>query len=315
MVELRKDYILDKWVYIATERGKRPKEFKQKLEKEKKGVCFFCPGSENLTPPEIGRLGKEKWQLRWFPNKFPAVKMEGDPTVRTDNNFFTYASGYGKHEVLVETPDHEKQLWDLPKERIKEVFQVYNERIEALSKMDGINYVLIFKNHGKNAGTSLIHSHTQISAIGIVPEKIQGKIDAVKRYDRCPYCDIINIEKVSDRKCFENDSVVAFTPYASRFNFEVWVFPKRHIKSLADFNDKEMDDLADVMKKVIDRLKELNISYNYYLQYAPKGDDLHLHIEITPRLATWAGFEFASDAIINSVTPENAAKFYRGEEE
>lgn len=314
-MELRKDYILDKWVYLATDRGKRPREFKQKEVKEKKKICFFCPGNENLTPPEIGRIGSKKWELRWFPNKFPAVKIEGDPYIQTRNKFFTFSAGYGKHEVLVETNDHEKQLWDLPKERVKQVFEIYNQRIKDLSSLEGIKYVIVFKNHGRAAGTSLVHSHTQIAAVGIVPQKIIEKVEAVKAYDHCPYCDIINVEKGSDRRCFENETMVAFTPYASQFNFEIWVFPKRHVKGLSELKDNEFSDLADVMQKILVKLKGLNVSYNYYLQYAPGKDDLHFHIEVIPRIANWAGFEFCSDAIINSVLPEKAAKFYRGEEE
>jgi UDPglucose--hexose-1-phosphate uridylyltransferase len=314
-MELRKDYILDRWVYLATDRAKRPKEFKHKVVKGKKGVCFFCPGNENLTPPEIGRIGGKKWELRWFPNKFPAVKLDGEYNIRTDNNYFTFSAGYGKHEVLAETNDHNKQLWDLPEERIKKIFQVYCGRIDALQEIEGIKYVLVFKNHGKEAGTSLIHSHTQIAGINIVPEIIKAKVEASKKFESCPYCDIINIEKESYRRCFENDTIVAFTPYAPRFNFEIWVLPKRHVKSVCELEDNELDDLADIMHKILSKLKSLNVSYNYYLQYAPKGSDLHFHIEVTPRIANWAGFEFSSDAIINSVTPEDAAKFYRGETE
>ena len=72
-----------------------------------------------------------------------------------------------------------------------------------------------------------------------------------------------------------------------------------------------MLDLAAILKKVLKKLKELNLSYNFYIHYSPKKENLHLHIEVTPRIATWAGFEFSTDITINSVMPEEAAKFYR----
>lgn len=61
---LRKDYILERWVYYATERKKRPMEFRKGSYITEEKTCFFCPGNENLTPPEIGRLEyKNIWKI------------------------------------------------------------------------------------------------------------------------------------------------------------------------------------------------------------------------------------------------------------
>ncbi|MCK5283277.1 MAG: DUF4921 family protein, partial [Nanoarchaeota archaeon] len=162
-------------------------------------------------------------------------------------------------------------------------------------------------------GTSLIHSHTQIASLNFIPKAIREECSAYKIKSECPYCRIIEIEKSSHRRCFENDNFVAFTPYASRFNYEIWVFSKRHLRTMQEFKDKDYDDLADIMKKVLAKLKEMNTSFNYYIHYSPPEDNLHFHIEITPRLATWAGFEFSTETVINSITPEDSARFYRGE--
>lgn len=316
-MELRKDYILDRWVFLATERKKRPQEFKRKTIKEEVKTCFFCPGNEHLTPPEIGRIEENgKWMIRWFPNKFPAVRQEGDPNIRTENDFFTFSSAYGKHEVIAECPEHDNQLWDLSKEHIKQILYVYKERINELSKEDNIKYVIIFKNHGRDAGTSLVHSHTQVVSVNKVPQLVNDEVNACKRYEGkgCPYCRIIDIEKSSDRRCFENNTFAAFAPYASRFNFEVWVFPKRHVKDINEFSDEEFSDLADILRNILIKLKEINAPYNFFIHYAPEGKDLHFHIEVVSRFAVWAGFEFSSDDIINSVSPEDAARFYRSEE-
>lgn len=312
-MELRKDYILDRWVIISSVRGKRPHEFKKKWETEKVDVCFFCPGNEGMTPAEIGRIaGKGKsWKFRWFPNKFPAVEKEGQAEIRTDNTFYTFSNSYGVHEIIVETPDHDKQLWDLKAEDIKEVLKIYSQRITALSKEPGIKYVAVFKNHGKEAGTSIVHSHTQIIAINHVPKAVRDEVEASKGNGGCAYCKIIESEKGSHRRCFENDMFVAFTPYASRFNYEIWVFPKKHVKSTVDMDDRMLGQLAEIMAKILAKLKDLGCSFNYYLHYAPEGEDLHFHIEFAPRIANWAGFEFNTGTIINSVPPEDAAKFYR----
>jgi len=311
-MELRKDYILNRHVIISSNRGKRPREFKIPEEKVKKGICFFCPGNEKLTPPEIGRIGGKNWKLRWFPNKFAAVSQEGNPNFETHNDYFTFASAYGHHEVIVETNNHKKQLWDLTKPQIKMVLDTYIDRIKDLSQKENISYVCVFKNHGKEGGTSLLHSHSQVIAYNKWPNLVKEKIEAVNKYDHCRYCDILNIEKDSDRKCFENNSFVAFAPYASRFHFEIWVMPKDHIKNITELGEDRLTDLAEILKLILKKLKALNSPYNLELFYSPEEADLHFHIEITPRLATWAGFELLTGEIINSLSPEEAAKYYRG---
>lgn len=317
-MELRKDYVLDRWVYIAAERSKRKREFRPAeaaAKEEDSKSCFFCPGNERSTPPEKGRIEEDgRWIIRWFSNKFPAVEQKGNCTAKTENTFFTFSDAWGEHEVIVETDDHNKQMWDLDTGHIKKILQVYNQRILELEKIEGIAYVDLFKNHGPDAGTSLVHSHTQIMALSKIPKLVRRKVTALKKFgEECPYCAVIGIEKDSDRRCFENNTFVAFCPYASLFNYEIAVFPKRHVKRLDKLTDDEFLDFADILKKVLEKLKELNPSYNFYLHYSPDESDLHMHLEICPRIAKWGGFELSSQYIINSVSPEEAAKFYRGE--
>jgi UDPglucose--hexose-1-phosphate uridylyltransferase len=310
--ELRKDYILDRYVIIATERAKRPHQFQQKKDAFDEKIDYFAPGNEGLTPPEIMRWpAGGDWQIRVFPNKFAAVQPKGKSDISTDNGFFTYSDSYGNHEVIVETPDAEESLADVPKERIAQLFRIFRQRIEANQDDPKVRYVSVFKNNGKDAGTSIKHSHCQLVSYNLVPEVIWQKERAVKKYASCPYCSIMEIEKGSLRRCFENDDFISFTPYASRFPLEIWVFPRRHIISLSQFTEQEFESLGDMMKKILLRLKELNADYNFFLQYGI--EDMHFHIEICPRLATWAGFELSTGTIINTMTPEDAASFYRGE--
>jgi UDPglucose--hexose-1-phosphate uridylyltransferase len=312
MGELRKDYILDRWVVYSVGRGARPHEFQESHVIVPEKTCFFCPGNEELTPAEIGRVGtKDKWQIRWFSNKFPALEPKEPAEPRTDNKFYTFANNYGYHEIITETPEHSKQLSELSVKEIKDVLEVYRSRIEELSKKPNIKYVNVIKNHGYHAGTSLVHSHSQVFATAVVPPAVREKISAVRKFVSCPYCAVVEAEKNSERKCFENSDWLAFCPYASRYNYEIWVFPKKHIRNLGEV--KDLMPLAEIMQKVLSRLGKSNISYNYYVTYSPSGEDLHFHIEIMPQIAIYGGFERGSGAIINSVLPECAAEFYRGE--
>ncbi len=308
---IRKDYILNRWVYYAISRKKRPQEFKKFVVKEENKICFFCLGNEHLTPPEIGRIEyKGSWKMRWFLNKFPAVDKKENFKIKP-KKFFSEGSSYGVHEIIVETNHHKSQLADLPLRDFEELLEVYKVRIKELSKLKGIKYVDIFKNHGKDAGTSLLHSHSQVMALIQVPHLIIEEVNAVKKYKKCPYCEIIKFESKSKRKVFETKNVLAFAPFASRFNYEAWIFPKQHKKTIEELNEQEIEDISSAMKKILFKLKKVNASYNFYLHYSPDKANLHFHIEITPRIATWGGFELSTDFIINSVLPEDAARFYR----
>lgn len=308
---IRKDYILDRFVYYAVSRKERPQEFKKLVVKDEGKVCYFCPGNEKLTPPEIGRVEyKGSWKMRWFLNKFPAVEKKGKAVIR-QKKFFSEGDSYGAHEIIVETPHHKSQLADLPATDIKELLEVCKVRVRELSKLKGIKYVDIFKNHGKDAGTSLLHSHSQVMALTQVPALVSEEAAAVGKCRRCPYCEIIKIEAKSKRKIFETKNVAALAPFASRFNYEAWIFPKQHKKTLEELNDEELRDFAIAIKKILSKLKKLNASYNFYVHYSPQKENLHFHIEITPRIATWGGFELSTNFTINSVLPEDAARFYR----
>lgn len=316
IMELRRDYLLERYVIIATERAKRPHQFKREEDKNHAPgeKCFFCPGNEETTPQEISRREDESgWYLRVIPNKFPAVDKGEKTKLETHNKFFTFADAVGYHEILIETPNHSEQLWDFDEKRLFEVLDVYKERLIELKKRENVKYVSIFKNHGKEGGASIFHSHTQIIAYNLLPPTIQEKEKAVGEGEKdCPYCKIIDIEKNSHRAVFEDDSAVCFTPYASRFPFEAWILPKRHVIKLDDLSSKELESLSKGLLVVLKKLRELNAPYNFYIQLGIKN--LHLHIEVTPRLSNWAGFEFATGTVINSVPPERAALFYRGKD-
>lgn len=291
MNELRKDYILNRWVIIAKSRGKRPQHFVQKPGKVKEKVCFFCPGNEDTTPPEIARVEeKGRWIIRTFPNKFPATEW---------------------HEVIVETPKHNEDLGDLEVEHIVKVLKMYSERKQAIEKNSRVKYVSIFKNSGEMGGASLPHSHTQLIGLTMVPPLIKKELEA-SRGD-CPFCRIWRDEVKGSRLVYEDRYTAAFAPFASRFPFEAWVMPKRHIKSLSEMKRAGMNSFAKALKGILSALNSsLNYPpYNLVIHYAPEGKDLHLHLELLPRLSRFAGFEFGTEIVINTMPPEVAAEHYR----
>jgi UDPglucose--hexose-1-phosphate uridylyltransferase len=315
MNELRKDYLLDRWVIIASERAKRPKDFKLQKAEQPVGVCYFCPGNESMTPPEIGRRALDGgWTMRWFPNKFPATTMQSG---EVSSGLLTSKAASGRHEIIVETPRHEQEFEDLGVDEITSVFDVCMERMGELKKVSGVKYVLVFKNRGRDAGASLAHSHFQVIALSEIPSLVSRESEASQDYRKkhggCVICDVLRLEEPSGRKIYADQHVLAFTPFASRFPFEVWIAPKRHVTSLDEFSPEEKQSFAGALKKTLLALDKMidKPPYNFYLHVSPAESDLHVHLELCPKLSIQAGFELGSDMFINVVPPEEAAQYYK----
>ncbi len=310
MNEVRRDYLLDRRVIVAENRGSRPHDFIQAPPPLKEGKaartsCVFCPGKERLTPPETGRIGAKGsgWLVRSFYNKFPAVSS-------------AFPKAQGSHEVIVETPHHHLQMSQLPVPQIARALQLCATRQRELESGRRTRYVLIFKNQGAPAGTSLMHSHMQLIATPDAPPLLSRELEAFARAKRrggCPFCRALKAEEGGPRLVAKDRHFIAFAPFASRSAFEVWLVPRRHVRSLAMLDAAELRSLAGMLKRILSRLDSLfkYPSFNYYLHSAPAGEDFHFHIELLPRLTVWAGFELGSETYINPVSPEKAAAALR----
>ena len=329
MSELRKDPVTSRWVIISQERGKRPLQDEKPVQKEDSKSCPFCEGNEKLTPGEIyvvGKIGRHKnstgWNVRVIPNKFPALRVEGELHAHGEN-MYDKMNGIGAHEVIIESPEHTKNGVLLPVEQYKNILLTYAERINDLKNDLRIEYILVFKNHGASAGATLNHPHSQLIATPIVPKKVLEELSGAKKYfefkGRCVFCDMISTELESaSRVVYENDNFIAFCPFASRFPFEVWILPKLHDSVYENINEKEASELAKALRTVLGKLNEAlsNPDYNYILHNWPhKNNDgnsaFHWHIEIIPKLTKVAGFEWGSGFYINPTSPEDAAKYLR----
>ncbi len=337
MPELRKDPVLGRWVIIAKERAKRPNDFKKGYEGPAEGECPFCEGKEHLTPHEIYAVrsaGYKKdgprWEVRVIPSKAPFLKIEGELDRRADG-IYDIMNGIGAHEIVIETPEHIANIADLSQDQITKILQTYIERINDLEKDKRFNYVLVFKNHGWLSGGGRVkHSKSQIIALPVNPKRVKEELVGANRYfeyhERCIFCDIVKQELASkERLVLDIDGFVAITPFASRFPFEMWILPKEHNCDFAKCNKDNLPHLADVLKKVLTKLKVgLNDPpYNFVIHTAPFkkpkpgywktiNEDYHWHIEIIPRLTKVAGFEWGTGFYICPVPPENAAEFLRG---
>ncbi|MFH1715632.1 MAG: galactose-1-phosphate uridylyltransferase [Elusimicrobiota bacterium] len=330
MSELRKDPVIGRWVIISAHRGKRPFDFK--VEKEQVSDisnCPFCMGNEHMTPPEIiafrekdSKKNGPGWWLRVFSNKYPALQVEGKAE-RTFEGMYEKINGIGAHEVIVETPNHKETIGQMPQKQVEDILWAYKERILDLKNDSRLEYILIFKNHGRSAGASLSHPHSQLIATPTLPKRVKEEMNGAEEYfnknnSQCVFCDIVNQELEKPKRLVrENKSFIAICPYASRFPFEVWILPKAHEAHFCAIEKNQIADLAEIMKDVLKRLEVVleSPSYNYMIHNSPLNTGqipfYHWHIEIIPKLTSVAGFEWGTGFYINPTPPEEAAKFLR----
>ncbi|MFA6306495.1 MAG: galactose-1-phosphate uridylyltransferase [Patescibacteria group bacterium] len=299
--EIRKDYLLDKYVIITPGRAKRPRDIREQTIISRVSDCPFCP--EKIDKKNIvDEINGPEGRILSVKNIFPAVTL--------DNK-----KAYGAQEVVIETPDHEKELHDLSEAQIEQLLRMYAKRTAALCNIKNIEYVLCFKNQGSKAGASIVHAHSQIFATDIMPSEIKEELKLSHEYQlnhkTCPYCDVIKKEMKSPRKIYEDKYIAAFAPYASQYHYESWIFTKRHLDNITKLNDGEFKSFAKSLKKILIKLSELDLSFNYFLHQSVSEKEQHFYLKIQPRDSVWAGIELGSGLIINSVEPEEAAEFFR----
>lgn len=335
--ELRKDYLLDRWVVIATARGRRPTDFAKELRQETKSAkCPMCPGNEHMTPPaelvylksRAGiRIAKDKdssrhknWLIRVVPNLYPAFCPPQGKILPKKTVNLNLIPAVGHHEVLIESPIHDEHPANARISQLTYVINGYIHRLRQLSAKSYVKYVSIFRNHGLEAGASLSHAHSQIIAAPLVPKNVQKEMDAARRFWRkkrkCVFCDIIENEISGPRFVLENSKFVVFAPFASVNPMEFWIFPKNHEISLLTMGENEAKTFAETLKESLSRLKGLvndpPYNYGFHLTTDKEASDYyHWHLEVYPKLATWAGFEKSTGVYINTMTPEAAAESLR----
>jgi UDPglucose--hexose-1-phosphate uridylyltransferase len=305
--EIRKDYIQEKYVILAPRRdlSKRPHDTEKPVcvnEPEKKRVSVFTPSALRKEKSLLTIGPEAKWKIKVVANKFPAV----DPS---------FPKAYGHQEVVVETPDPLPELEDLSVAHISALLEAYADRTREISNDKRIEYILIFKNNGGRAGASLQHAHSQIFATEFLPPHLYDKSKRTHAYriskGRCVYCDVIKKEKNGPRKIYLDEHIIAFCPYASMFNYETWIMPRRHLDNITDLNKNERLSWAKILKKILKKIGKLDLPYNFYFHQVVNDIDQHLYMKVIPRGSVWAGVEIGSGIVINPITPEEAAGYYR----
>jgi len=326
MPELRLNLIAREWVIIAKESAKSPRDFQ--LTRDRKPLpeyhesCPFCPGNEQKTPDEIMKISEDgKWLVRVIPNKYAALSPEGE-RIRSNEGLKHLVTGVGQHEVIIESPVHNTPTALFAVGNIVNIIWAYRERFAALYKNPAVKHVILFKNQGERAGTTILHPHSQIIGIPVIPFQIRERITEARRYfdhtGECLMCASLRDEIADGRRIIVNtDHFVTFIPYAALSPFHTWIFPKRHSGSFGDIRDDEIGDFAFHIKTLLSKLYFglENPDFNYVIRSESLSESeseySHWYMSVVPRLTRASGFELGSGMYTNQSIPEEIADFMK----
>jgi UDPglucose--hexose-1-phosphate uridylyltransferase len=335
MPQLRRNPITGHWVIMAEKRGGRPQEVEVQQIIRPSSNCPFCEGQESRTPNEVLALRKSDstvdgpgWQVRVVPNKYPALEEIEDvsageaESAQALNQALNTGPGLGIHEIIIESPRHLASLTELDDAEVAGVLKIYRRRLATLRQGGKFRRALIFKNGGPTAGATLTHLHSQLMAFELAEPALLDRLSHFEshhhRFGCCPLCQAIDeLTTGSPRLVAGTENFLAFCPYASRFAYEVWLVPRRHVAHFDSIDPQSLPELAGLFRTVLVKLERIVKlpSYNYLVHTSPfdidPSDHYHWHIEILPRTTSLAGFELGTGCTINTVLPDRAAAALR----
>ncbi|WP_157150455.1 DUF4931 domain-containing protein [Brachyspira sp. SAP_772] len=324
MPHIRKDPITKQSVIIASERMGRPSDYINTEEKHSiltsEATCPFCKGNEDKTPEHSTIIfdDNKNWIVRIVPNKYPIIAQSSPNELPDKNNFFEADICKGFHDVIIENPNHNFNYYNATEKDLFFIFEAIIMRFQELSKEKDMLYSLLFKNFGREAGASLIHSHAQMMTTPFIPiqimEEIYGSLEYYNENKKCVYCSMIEEEKkINERVICENNDFIAISPFASKSPYQIYILPKKHSDSIV-YSEDCISQFASIVKDVFNRINKVlgEISFNYVLHtLTPALEKKYSHsshwfLDIMPKMSKLAGYELGSGVFINSITPEDA---------
>lgn len=322
MAKLRQNIITGEWVVIAPERAKRPEDFVMASAPKRQvdGQCPFCLSNPNSSY-QFSIPSAETNRVYVIPNKFAAFSRDEEVISESDDFYFS-TKAVGSHEVII-LKDHQTEIYEGGWELLKELFGVYLNRFLFYQNDPVIEYSMPIHNLGPEAAASIDHPHSQFFASSVIPSLVQEEVDGAGKYfqdkGKCIFCSMLEEEKKqSVRIVAENEDFIAFTFFASRFPFEIWILPKNHESNFENITSDQLENMGKIVDDVLGKLNQTLKSppLNWWIHSAPGNknnnkDCYHWHMEIAPRVSKFGGYEMGSGIVIDVVSPELAANFLK----
>ena len=326
MGDLRKDYVLDKFVVVPA--SDQPDTGERQASE---GKCPYCPGNESMTEPAVlalvvkdGMLQRlsdsednviDDWSVRVFHSTNPVVAT-GATSSYSDKPFYSEPA-YGYHQIVVAAPEHKQSLSQISVEQWGNVLVVIQDRVRWLYTQKSVTYVSIYVNSGAGAGAHMSHPHLHIVTFSSIPPSIEMEAEGSHRFmnenGNCPACNIISVESSGPRQILATHNFLAFSPWAPTYPHEFWIYPKRHMTSFSKITQKEINDLALMMRATLGGMSKAlkDVPFNLVFHLSPEKKNsrqIHWHIEVYPQLSIWSGLERGFGVYVNNVRPEKSAE-------
>jgi UDPglucose--hexose-1-phosphate uridylyltransferase len=272
------------------------------------------------------------WSSRAVVHPQPLYHVEGDPG-RRGVGLYDVMRSVGAHEVLVENPRHDRQLWTASDAEIEQFLLLAAQRIQDLKRDGRFKYIGIYKDHGNTAGQEFEHPTSQLTATTFVPRRVLYELRAGRDYfkakERCVFCDILSQELQQSQRVIEvRGDFVALCPYAPRVPYETWILPQTHeaaFERFAQNRSSTLRDLAALLRRTLQRIRTVTEDFHMVLHTSPNSlhpsatlgywktldEDYHWHIEILPILASKAKSYTFKEVYYSPVTSESAVKLLR----
>lgn len=319
MLETRKDPI--KNIFIANSTSRQERTFLPSRD-----YCPLCPTKDINNPTEISEKDSE---IVVFENKYPTFCRDADKVEESifGEDFIRYERKESKGicEVIVYSSKHDLFIEDMRNDDISNLVRVWQDRFHELSSVEFIKYVHIFENKGKEIGVTLTHPHGQIYGFPFIPPILEKEYKSSKEYfkknNRCIHCEIIKRETSEGiRVVLQNRGFLAFIPFYAKWPYEVHIYPIRHLETICDLNEDEVECLSAILKKIINGYNELfNLRMPYVMGIHQSPSDnkkhkyYHFHFEFYPqyrarnKMKYLAGCELSAGMFINDTLPEEKA--------
>ncbi len=330
--ELRRDAHHGGWVLLTNDPEREqllnsriedwPLDYSKVFEKpEATGAVMLWNHSATLS-------NQEECRVRVIANRFPLYRVEGKGG-REGYGIYDKMQGLGAHELVIESDKQEDTLLSMHTEHISFILRAYLDRLNDLHKDQRMRSFSIFREWFCGEKGKKIHPHSQIIANAIIPLTLKNELDAARDYynfrETCIFCDMIRQENMDEERIVHvTDEFITYCPYASRFPFEVHLFPHHHDADFTVGGEKRLLDLAEMIKDTAYRLEQAIPDWRILMTihtapvYPPRMEyiatvplDYHWHIEFLPIPPGFVDWYLRVGTYVETTPPEKAAAFLR----